>query len=174
MSADVFQISQQRQALFVSGNFMTTPQTTMKQKILIGTLPVLLGGLIYLTYRADTLLMFSWFKNIGLTDFVNFLRTDNHLQNLTVPNWVKFSLPDALWLFSFTYIILLFWDFKINRQSIAWVLLAPTVGLVSELGQLVGFIPGTFDKVDFLLLLLATVLPFYFVSNLKSIKIKIA
>lgn len=159
--------------LLVSGNFMTTSQTTMKQKILIGTLPVFLGGLIYLTYRADTLLMFSWAKYIGLTDFVNFLRTDNFLQNLTIPNWVKYSLPDALWLFSFTYIILLLWDFKINRQSVLWIFLTPTVGLFSELGQLVEIIPGTFDKIDLLLLLLAAIFPLTFVSNSKSINIKI-
>ncbi len=146
---------------------------TMKLKILIGTLPVFLGGLIYLTYRAETLLMFSWSKYIGFTDFVNFLRTDIQLQNLAIPNWVKFSLPDALWLFSFTYIILFLWDFKINRQSAFWIILAPTVGLFSELGQLVEVIPGTFDKMDLLLLLLATISPFSFVSNFKSIKIKI-
>jgi hypothetical protein len=152
---------------------MTTSQTTMKQKILIGTLPVFLGGLIYLTYRADTLLMFSWAKFVGLTDFVNFLRTDNFLQKLTIPNWVKYSLPDALWLFSFTYIILLLWDFKITRQSVLWIFLAPTVGLFSELGQLVEIIPGTFDKIDLLLLLLAAIFPLTFVSNSKSINIKI-
>ncbi|MFV8364763.1 hypothetical protein [Flavobacterium sp. XS1P27] len=150
-----------------------TPETIMKHKIFIGTLPVFLGGIIYLTYRVDTLLMFNWFKWIGFTDLVIFLRTNNQLQNLTIPNWVKFSLPDALWLFSFTYIILLIWDFKITRHSVLWILLTPTVGFFSEIGQLIGIIPGTFDKVDLLLLLLSTVLPFYSVSNLKSIKIKI-
>jgi hypothetical protein len=149
------------------------PQSIMKRKIFIGILPVFLGGLIYLTYRVDSLLMFNWFKIIGLTDLVSFLRTDDLLQNLTIPNWVKFSLPDALWLFSFTYIILLLWDFKITRQSIFWIFIAPTVGLFSEIGQLIGIIPGTYDKVDLLLLILSTALPFYSVSNLKSIKIKI-
>jgi hypothetical protein len=149
-----------------------TTETIMKLKIFIGTLPVFLGGLIYLTYRANTLLMFDWFKFIGLTDLIFFLRTDNQLQNLSIPNWITFSLPDALWLFSFTYIILLIWDFKITRQSVLWIFLAPIVGLFSEIGQLVGIIPGTFDKVDLILLLLSTALPFYFVSNLKSIKIK--
>jgi hypothetical protein len=149
------------------------PQSIMRGKIFIGILPVFLGGLIYLTYRVDSLLMFNWFKIIGLTDLVNFLRTDNILQNLTIPNWVKFSLPDALWLFSFTYIILLLWDFKITRQSAFWIFIAPTVGLFSEIGQLIGIISGTFDKVDLLLLILSTALPFYSVSNLKSIKIKI-
>lgn len=149
------------------------PQSIMKGKIFIGILPVFFGGLIYLTYRVDSLLMFNWFKIFGLTDLVIFLRTNDTLQNLTIPNWVKFSLPDALWLFSFTYIILLIWDFKITRKSVLWILLTPTVGLFSEIGQQIGIIPGTFDKVDLLLLLLSTALPFYSVSNLKSIKIKI-
>lgn len=145
----------------------------MKLKIFIGFLPVFLGGLIYLTYRANTLLMFNWLKFIGFTELVNFLRTNNQLQNLTIPNWVKFSLPDALWLYSFTYTILLLWDFKITRQSVLWIFLAPTVGIFSEMGQLIGIIPGTFDSSDLLLLLLSASLPFYSVSNLKLIKIKI-
>jgi hypothetical protein len=145
----------------------------MKLKIFIGFLPVFLGGLIYLTYRADTLLMFNWLKFIGFTELVNFLRTNNQLQNLTIPHWVKFSLPDALWLYSFTYTILLLWDFKITRQSVLWIFLAPTVGIFSEMGQLIGIIPGTFDSSDLLLLLLSASVPFYSVSNLKLIKIKI-
>lgn len=145
----------------------------MKLKIFIGFLPVFLGGLIYLTYRADTLLMFNWLKFIGFTELVNFLRTNNQLQNLTIPHWVKFSLPDALWLYSFTYTILLLWDFKITRQSVLWIFLAPTVGIFSEIGQLIRIIPGTFDSTDLLLLLLSASLPFYSVSNLKLIKIKI-
>jgi len=144
----------------------------MTRRIIIGTLPVILGGLIYLTYRTDTLLMFGWFKKIELSNLIIFLRSNEHLQRLAIPNWVKFSLPDALWLFSFIYILLLLWDFNINRQSEFWIFLAPIIGLFSELGQLIGIIPGTFDIVDVLLLVLATLLPFISVNNLKSIKIK--
>lgn len=145
----------------------------MPRKIAIGIIPVIVGGLIYLTYRTDSLLMFSWLEKVQLRGAVDWLRSNNHLQNLEMPGWVKFSLPDALWLFSFTYIVLLLWDFNINKQSIGWILLAPIVGLSSEFGQLFKIIPGTFDIVDVLLLLLASSLPLLSVNNKKSIVSKL-
>lgn len=149
-----------------------TTHNGMTKKIIIGLLPVILGGLIYLTYRTDTLIMFGWFKKIGLADTVAFLRSNQHLQTLTIPSWIKFSLPDALWLFSFNFILLTLWNFNVNRQSAFWLFLAPTIGLFSEIGQLVNIVPGTFDFMDLVLLLLASLIPFLFVNNLKSIKIK--
>ena len=144
----------------------------MTKRIIIGTLPVIVGGLIYLTYRTDTLLMFGWFNKIGLSDTIELLRSNQQMQNLTIPSWVKFSLPDALWLFSFNYVLLTLWNFNLNRQSAFWLFLAPTIGLFSEVGQLIGVVPGTFDVMDLLLLLIATLIPSLLVNNFKSIKIK--
>ncbi|MCK9450287.1 MAG: hypothetical protein M0Q90_01180 [Bacteroidales bacterium] len=144
----------------------------MIKKMIIGILPVIVGGLIYLTYRTDSLLMFGWFNKIGLSDTVDFLRSNTHLQNLPIPSWIKFSLPDALWLFSFNYILLILWNFNVNRQSAFWLFLAPAIGVFSEIGQLNGIVPGTFDMVDLGLLLIATLLPFLSINNLKSIKLK--
>lgn len=144
----------------------------MIKQLFIGTLPLMLGGLIYLTYRTDALLMFDWFDKIGISDFIDFLRSTEQIQNLIIPDWIKFSLPDALWLFSFTYTLLILWDFKINRQSAFWLFIVPTIGLFSEIGQLIGVIRGTFDKLDLMLLLTATILPFSQLKNLKTIKIK--
>ena len=144
----------------------------MKRKLIIGILPLIIGGLIYLTYRTDTLKMFGWFEYIGLSNTVDLFRSNQFLQSLTVPNWIKFSLPDALWLFSFNYILLTLWDFNVTRQSIFWLILAPTVGLFSEIGQLAGIIPGTFDIVDLVLLSIATIIAFLSIINLKSINLK--
>jgi hypothetical protein len=142
----------------------------MTKKIMIGLLPVILGGLIYLTYRTESLVLFGWFNKIGLTNTVDFLRSNQYLQNLTIPNWIKFSLPDALWLFSLNLTLLTLWNFKVNRQSAFWLLSAPTIGLFSEIGQMVNIVPGTFDIVDLVLLFLATLIPFLLVKNIKSIK----
>ena len=140
----------------------------MPGKIAIAVIPLLLGGLIYVIYRADTLIMFSWFHQFRLQGITDAFRSNTFLQKLAIPDWIKFSLPDALWLFSFTYTMLLFWDFTITKQSIVWICLAPVVGLVSELGQLVNIIPGTFDIIDLILLILAAFLPLLSVKNLKS------
>ncbi|MDR0228198.1 MAG: hypothetical protein LBI72_03950 [Flavobacteriaceae bacterium] len=138
------------------------------KRIIVGVLPVIIGGLIYLTYRSDTLIMFDWFYKIGLSDVIYFLRSNEFLHKLSVPNWVKFSLPDALWLFSFNYILLVLWDFNINKHSIFWLLLASIIGVFSEIGQLIGIVPGTFDIVDLALLLIAALIPFLLVKNVKS------
>lgn len=143
----------------------------MARKILIAILPVLTGGFIYLTYRTDDLILFDWFNWIGLSGNVEQLRTNRFLQSLTIPNWVKFNLPDALWMFSLNYVVLALWNFSVNRQSAFWLLLTPTVGFAYEIGQLVGLVPGTFDIVDLFLLLIASLLPLLFVTNLKTIKI---
>ncbi len=143
----------------------------MTKKIVIGILPIILGGLIYLIYRTDTLIMFGWFKKIGLSDSVDFLRANQFLQKLTIPGWIKFSLPDALWLFSFNYILLALWNFKINRQSAFWLFIAPTIGIFSEIGQSIEVVPGTFDLVDLALLIIASLISFLIGTNSKSIKI---
>lgn len=143
-----------------------------KKNIILGLIPVILGGIIYMTYRADSLLMFKWFRNqVQINSLITFLRTNFTLQNLKIPNWAKYSLPDALWILSFTYLILLIWDFKINKQSIMWISFPPLIGLFSELGQLIHIIPGTFDITDLIFLIIAILAPFYYTTNLKSIKL---
>lgn len=147
----------------------------MTKRLLIGILPVFVGGFIYLTYRTTNLLMFVWFEKIGLDELISSLRTNYYLQNLIIPDWVKFSLPDALWLFSFVYVLLTLWNFRINKNSIFWILLAPIIGVFSEFGQLIGIIPGTFDIADLLLLILASILPFLsLIINFKITKINFA
>lgn len=141
----------------------------MAKHIIIGLFPVLIGGLIYLTYRTETLLMFGWFNYIGFSDVIEFLRLNPLLQNIAIPNWIKYSLPDALWLFSFNYILLIFWNFRIDIHSVFWFFLSASIGVFSELGQLINIIPGTFDYIDLLLLLIASIIPFLIV-HLKSKK----
>jgi hypothetical protein len=150
---------------------LTDDNNEVNRKITIAISPIIIGGLIYLTYRVDTLKMFTWFDKIGTTSFVNFLRKNDFLQGLHIPNWVKYSLPDALWIFSFTYSMLLLWQFKLTRTNAFWIFIAPTTGLFLEIGQLFGVIPGTFDIMDLLFLIIAMTIPFlnsqFF--NLKSI-----
>jgi hypothetical protein len=142
----------------------------LTNRITLAIFPLLFGGLIYLTYRVETLKMFRWFDNIGATAVINFLRTNKTLHSIYFPEWVKFSLPDALWIFSFTYFMLTIWKFKITPSSAFWIFLAPTIGLVSEIGQLFGFISGTFDIVDLILIIVALTIPFskILILNFKS------
>jgi len=146
-------------------------RNVLTNRILITVIPLIFGGLIYLTYRVETLKMFRWFDNIGASDFINIIRENEFLRANTLPQWIKFSLPDALWIFSFTYFMMTIWKFKINRSSAFWIFLAPTIGLFSEIGQLIGLIPGTFDLVDLIFLIIAMAIPFFqfVIINFKTI-----
>lgn len=106
--------------------------------------------------------MFYWLRQLGFDSFIDFIRTKSFFQNLPVPNWVKFSLPDGFWLFSFNYIMLLLWDFKINKLSIIWIVTAPLIGVLYEIGQLLEVINGTFDLCDLAFIFIATILSFSF------------
>lgn len=140
-------------------------------RILTALIALILGGLIYLTYRVKTLKMFRWLDNIGAHDVINSIRTNDFLQTIYLPQWVKFSLPDALWIFSYTYFTMTVWKFEITKSSAFWIFLAPIIGLFSEIGQLIGLIPGTFDFIDLIFLIAGLAIPFtqLAVMNLKKV-----
>ncbi len=118
------------------------------------------GSLIYILFRTSNLKMFSWFEELKILSFINNLRdsTLNYSNNL--PNIILYSLPDGLWLFSYISFILLLWKNEIKNENLFWILIIPLISLVSELGQLTNFVPGTFDFSDLLVYFLGTILPF--------------
>lgn len=113
---------------------------------------ILIGGSIYILWRADTLLMFSWFQTLGMRNVVNVWR--NWAAPYSVfPRWVYFSLPQGLWLFSGLLAIHCIWRDSQCSEELTWcsLLLAIAGGL--ELGQLAGIVPGRFDPADLVTLL---------------------
>ncbi len=137
--------------------------------------PILLGGLIYMLFRSDTLLMFRWFRIIKIGKIVQFLRSTNFIKSIILPDWVKYSLPDGLWIFSYVSLMILIWDYKISRISIRWILVLPIIAVLSEFGQLFKIVPGTFDIMDLITYSFSTFLPIvlfkYIFSNSKPVPI---
>lgn len=127
-------------------------------------LPLFIGGLIYVLFRALNLKMFRWFEFIGLSTIVQAARQKVSFAS-DIPDWIIFSLPDALWLFAFTNLMLQIWHYKISRQSFVWITLAPAIGIFSELGQAAKLVPGTFDFTDLSLLCIASIIPFIYPIN---------
>ncbi|MBN1150745.1 hypothetical protein JXA84_05950 [candidate division WOR-3 bacterium] len=109
-------------------------------------IPLFIGGAIYILFRTENLKMFQWFESMNLGLFVKNMRTFSPLQSYECPYWVVFCLPNALWIYSLTAYLLLVW--KNSRGAIFWFLLGPAIGLSSELLQLTGAFPGTFDGAD--------------------------
>ena len=141
----------------------------MKIQIIIGhVFTLLLGGLIYILFRQDTLKMFSWFDNINVSAAISELRLCTVPLSGHFPNWFLYSLPDGLWLFSYLSVLLAVWDNVISKHNIHWLLLVPMVAIFSEIGQLFEIVPGTFDIFDLIFYLLGTVLPILLFTNSKT------
>lgn len=125
---------------------------------------LLIGGMTYLLYRPQTLLMFHVTDAIGLSTVINSMREGISSQ---LPEFIIYSLPGALW--ASAYILTI--DGFMYRQSVMTRILTasiiPVIGAVSELLQLTGLLPGTFDVAD----LLCYLVPYLFYLSI-ILKIK--
>ena len=143
----------------------------MRRVLLIGhILSIIAGSLIYIMFRTTSLRMFNWFDTLGLNHQILSLRNINIEVVEKLPSWFKYSLPDGLWVFSYVCLILLIWSESEVKKYLFWVLVIPSIAIISEFGQLANILPGTFDPVDIIFYLLGTFLPFT-ITNYSTIKI---
>ena len=75
-------------------------------------LPVLLGGIIYLLFRSDSLLMFAWVKKLGFNRELQNIRESTIPLARFIPQQFIFSAPDALWTFSLAWFLEIVWNDK--------------------------------------------------------------
>ena len=135
----------------------------MKKQLIFGhIISLLIGGLIYVLFRTYTLKMFDWYENIGLGQLINGLRKSTVLFADKIPEWILFSLPDGLWIFSYVCLMLFIWRNLVSIRNVFWILIIPVLAISSEIGQLIGIVPGVFDPADLLLYTLGMTLPFIF------------
>lgn len=126
----------------------------------------LAGGLIYLMFREEHLLMFDWFRAIGLSDFV--LQLKNYGRSFgSIPDWIRFSLPDGLWVLSYVLAMSALWNFDIKSH---WgkIGVIPVIAIISEYLQYFGVIGGGFDTRDLTFYCIATIIGFIYTILIKS------
>lgn len=99
-------------------------------------LPTVVGTAVYVGWRSTNLLVFKWLEIVGLTGFV--MRPSWQL-----PEWALYSLPDGCWVYATTSWLLLIWG-----RITVWAWLAVIMAIGSEFGQLMGFVPGTYQTLD--------------------------
>lgn len=129
---------------------------TRSVKLIIASVTLFIGGMIYVVFRSKSLLMFSWFDTLGLSPMVETIRMDYGDKSLYA--WVRNSFPAALWLFSYLMVVDSIWGEQKHRAQTAFVIVLPVIAILSEVLQGVGFLPGTFDILDIISYLLASVL----------------
>lgn len=125
-------------------------------RVLLSLIILTIGGLIYIAFRDKSLVMFDWFNKIGLSKHIDFLR--DLVQSEGVYGWVKYSLPDGLWIFSYMFIIDTIWNGERNSLSYLFIWGLPVVAIFSEYLQLLGLCPGVFDWMDMASYMLAVLL----------------
>ena len=132
-------------------------------------IPMLIGGFIYILFREDNLLMFNWFNSLGMKNLIDFFQEYTLSKNL-IPNWIKFSLPDGIWIYSLTSLMLIIWYKDSNKTKYIWLLIGPILGISAELGQLINIVPGTFDNTDLIFCLIGSITPFIFFNHIKNLQ----
>jgi hypothetical protein len=128
----------------------------IKDLILLVVFPLLIGTLIYVLFRSNSILFNSWMKDSGF--FTYLLKTRLLIQNsnLTLNRYLVYNLPDGLWLFSWLNFLLIIWEFEINKTSRLVIIASFLAAISSELLQGLGFLSGTYDICDLFAYVLAT------------------
>lgn len=132
-------------------------------------LPIVLGGIIYLSWRKDSLYMFHWFKYSGLNDAILCLRETFFPLKDYLPTIVLYSLPDAVWVYSFSFFMIWLWKDGPKPELIFWGSIGAILGIGGEFGQLFGIVRGTYDFVDLLLCTISVALA---ISAIKILETK--
>lgn len=115
-------------------------------EIVVSIACLFIGGAIYLVFRTKSLLMFSWFDSLGLSKLIDSAR--RCFSEVNLPYFVKYCLPNALWIIS--YILIVDALIPINNHRLFWTMVLPGIAIVCELLQICNLIPGTFDCGDLL------------------------
>lgn len=137
----------------------------IKQLYIGHALTLLIGSLIYILFRKSTLKMFFWFETIGIMNLINQIRKNTILYGNKLPDILLYSLPDGFWIFSYISLILYLWKNELKTENLLWIFMIPLIAILSEIGQLMHIVPGTFDILDLLMYLLGTALPFIIYKN---------
>ena len=124
----------------------------------------LFGCLTYTTIRPRNTLMFRWFENLNIHAIIDDFRENNIINYSELPEWLIYSFPDASWVLFGTCIIAFIWGFRYSN----WIFFFPCVGILSELLQFFRLLPGTFDPIDMILLLIASFFPIFIIHLIKN------
>jgi hypothetical protein len=131
-------------------------RATAAKNAVLTVLPVSVGGLIYIAYRPESLLLFGWAKAAGLGDAIE---TTRQLAGYYRPHDLAVEcLPAGLWAMSCTAALRLAWSNTSITRTAPLLAVPGLVGVLSEVAQALTFCPGTFDPIDVLFYLAGSAL----------------
>lgn len=117
-----------------------------KKDWIIALLLILTGGMIYVLYRPESLLLFRVTDSLGITPLIDILRSNS--SRVMLPSFMINSLPAGLWTASYLLMMYITTKFHTRRIRLMLALPLPIASIVLEFMQLWGWCPGTFDIYD--------------------------
>ena len=117
-----------------------------KKEYILALILLFVGGMIYLLYRPQSILLFRATDALGLAPYISSLRES--ASSAILPSILINSVPAGLWTAS--YLILMYCNTKFYNKKTGMMLSLPlpVSMIVLEFMQLVGWCPGTFDFYD--------------------------
>lgn len=117
-----------------------------KKYWLVALLLILTGGMIYVLYRPENLLLFRVTDSLGITPLIDILRSNS--SRVMLPSFIVNSLPAGLWTASYLLMMYITTKFHTRRIRLMLALPLPISAIALEFMQLLGWCPGTFDIYD--------------------------
>jgi hypothetical protein len=128
---------------------------------------LLFAILIYLLFRNINFL-YGLFTETNTLWIVRSIRKETFPIRELLADWFLYSLPDGLWAYSYVCLLLYLFKGQIDRARLIWLTAIPFAGVLIELLQLRNLLPGTYDPVDIIFILLGYFIPLFIYLSSKN------
>lgn len=130
------------------------------------SLMLLLGIMLYLLYRPQTLLVFKIINAVGLGGIIDNLRLAFSVFQFN--SFIIHSLPAGLWTASYLMMMYVFTKFHKKKVRLLLALPLPISAIILEFLQLLGWCTGTFDVSDLICYVIPLLIFIRSISNEKT------
>ncbi len=132
---------------------------TQTKRIYLASSFLLMGSVVYILFRPTSLLMFNWADALGLMVPIHTLRMYCLSGTNFLPSWFIYSFPFPLWVVAYLLFVKAVWWRSASSWRYLWFWCVPLISVIAEICQYFGLIPGTFDPVDLLIIILCVAFP---------------
>lgn len=116
----------------------------------LSAISVFLGGVIYILLRPTKAVFLNVFNLVGLDEWADIIREITVPVSGFFPEWFVYTLPNGLWAFAYTLLILSIWRGSKSLLKYFWFATIPGLVFGFEMLQFFDVLNGTFAIEDLL------------------------